>query len=774
MQFLISIKVLLFVSNCAVFAIENKVTRANCDSSLDLVYVCDKNAQESPVANVNILKSKLENDEEPLPLSDSESTTAQIQLSRKKRSPNDDLNISADNPLGSAVPNIESAQPIGGVNENDMLAFPDNFQSNFPLGSPQEDPFPLGAPLETPGAELPFQSQPVDGSLPIGLLNSDWSPENGNFNENQGPILPNIQDISENTEEKVSQTTVTGDNKPKIDEINVASDASGIEKVSETVQNDLNTENKSQIEEIVTKEPESPTKIEETALKIEESNTKIEENTPKSKQTAESALNIIENAPKPKENPTENVSETSTANILKISDSSKGEKSYQKNTEKQISEAESTSTPESASHSENAPEIDEEISSDPKQELPISNENSVQNNHIDDSIVECNSNATETLATRPKTDFVSITYRNCQFSQLSSTSFMLSAFANLQIFNISHIGLEKLDPIQGAPQLQSILASHNNLTEIPAELFPDSLVHLDFSANRINRIDPLAFRNLSNLEDLNLSWNNLTTIEPPTFASAVKLKVFDLSHNQIAVLKTETFAGFVELKVLNLSNNLIEHLNVSTFNVLTHLEHLDLSNMKLSELESDIFSDLHQLISLNLANNNFKRLNFNLLLPALEQLQMFYVDGNQLDTLDGFQHSLSPKLHIFSINDNQFNCSYLRTFLNSIENKTMEFTRANLIQHNTNIRGISCIDKTRAHETKTDCVGSKFWSVLENIEIVLASMKLSLALIFVGILTMIIFIIIIRYKINKAQGRIAEYELRGVFDSYRKNTKASC
>lgn len=43
-----------------------------------------------------------------------------------------------------------------------------------------------------------------------------------------------------------------------------------------------------------------------------------------------------------------------------------------------------------------------------------------------------------------------------------------------------------------------------------------------------------------------------------------------------------------------------------------------------------------------------------------------------------------------------------------------------------------------------------------------------------AILTIVIFIIIIRYKINKANGRIAIYEVRGeTLDNYRKKPKAS-
>lgn len=376
----------------------------------------------------------------------------------------------------------------------------------------------------------------------------------------------------------------------------------------------------------------------------------------------------------------------------------------------------------------------------------------VRNNPNDDSEVECSVNGTETVGKLPKANFVLISYHECQISKLPPSSFIVSAFQNLNIFNISHIGLESIHPIYGASILDTVLASHNNLTEITAGLFP-VLINLDLSSNRINRIDSLAFSNLAKLEVLNLSWNNLTSIQSSTFSNLTNLKLLDLSHNQLVNLNAETFGHLINLEVLNLSSNLIEKMDNSTFDALPKLKHLDLSNLNFSELEMAIFSHLYGLKSLNLTNNNLKRVHFDLFSPALKKLEMFYVDGNRLEDLDGFDDSNFTNLHIFSIAENRFNCSYLQMFLNSIENKTLKFTTENTIQvHKTNIRGISCKDGMRGMELESG----------------------SLSLLCLAILTIVIFIIMIRYKINKANGRIAIYEVRGeTFDNYRKKPKAS-
>lgn len=355
---------------------------------------------------------------------------------------------------------------------------------------------------------------------------------------------------------------------------------------------------------------------------------------------------------------------------------------------------------------------------------------------------------------RPKKSFTSISYHDCQFVRLPAAFNAFSAYENLKLFNISHVGLEQFDEIQGASVLETILASHNNLTEIAAGLFTHSaaLTTLDLSNNRLNRIDPQAFADLSNLKYLNLSWNNLSSVNSSIFEKLVNLEHLDLSHNQFTSIDNKLFEHLMNLKVLNLSHNSIE--NVDLF-ITTAIEHLDLSNLKLAAFETAVFSSLPDLKSLNLANNKLKKINFEPF-SALKKLLKFNLNGNQLTDLNGFVRSFFPTLDTFGIADNAFNCSYLETFFNSTDLKSVDLTNGVTVQGDQNVHGVSCKTSTVSIE---EYLEQKVHNIMQHIDGKMTTMKASISLLCVAMVVLIVFIIVLRRKVHKATGRSAIYEL---------------
>ncbi|XP_055301874.1 uncharacterized protein LOC129568241 [Sitodiplosis mosellana] len=336
----------------------------------------------------------------------------------------------------------------------------------------------------------------------------------------------------------------------------------------------------------------------------------------------------------------------------------------------------------------------------------------------DESNLKCFFGDAKTIETYPRNNFVYISYENCHSPRLPTTFNTFSAYKNLKVLNISNIGLETFE-IQGADHLESIFASYNNFTELPLGLFSfnNSIIQLDLSHNRINRIDPVAFADLVHLENLNLSWNSLITVDPILFVKQANLQDLDLSNNQFAILDAQLFNQLLKLK------------------------------------------------KLNLANNHFNRINFELFSGLINLIQLD-LNGNQLIDVNGFKIDSFPKLETFGINDNHFNCSYLEVFLAKVAPKSIDFVNGQLA-HGANIHGVSCIKPDGSIE-------GKLHTMANNIEDVVSTMKLSLALLCLTMFALIIFIVAIRRKLNKATGRTAIYELSEDVDGRKEGTAVIC
>lgn len=344
-------------------------------------------------------------------------------------------------------------------------------------------------------------------------------------------------------------------------------------------------------------------------------------------------------------------------------------------------------------------------------------------------------------------------FRNCHFLEIEKDFF--NEFNDLiREFNISDVELQKLErkTFQNARKLQKLIASNNKLTEIPAQLFANSpsISYLDFSNNTIDRIDPLAFENVNNLQILNLSKNHLTELPANFVNKTIQIDTLDLSTNKIQRIDQLAFENINILVTLNLSHNEIgdkleknwflmaetldltwnnftrlnehifdevgnlKHLNLSynsiggmaigTFAYLTHLETLSLNHNNISSIQMGTFSHQHKLISLDLSENKLKMLDFELFLPILHDLQSLYLNQNQLTDLYGFRNAIFPQLALLDIKNNQFNCSYLRSFIASVDWSHLHMPVDPKLTkvHETNIRGVNCKNTSSTESSQTN------------------------------------------------------------------------
>lgn len=280
----------------------------------------------------------------------------------------------------------------------------------------------------------------------------------------------------------------------------------------------------------------------------------------------------------------------------------------------------------------------------------------------------------------------SIDFQNCHLPQLDRNYFAL--FPNMHKFIISDVGLETLSikVFSEAKNVTHLIADRNQITEIPSHIFFNAyrLKFLDFSQNRIQTIQKSAFDGANSLETLNLSQNAITALDGNVFQNLTMLKLLNVSHNNISRIDSislpvnlleldlsnnhlwnfeHAFDKTTKLKRLNLSFNPIGNVEIGTFAYMPDLEYLNLRRTNIFSIELGTFSHHDKLVSLDLSENYLQKLDFNLFLPNLPELKSLSLAGNQLSELSGFENKLFPQLILFDIKGNNFNCSYLQSFI---------------------------------------------------------------------------------------------------------------
>lgn len=196
-----------------------------------------------------------------------------------------------------------------------------------------------------------------------------------------------------------------------------------------------------------------------------------------------------------------------------------------------------------------------------------------------------------------------VSFKNCALPKIPSKLFKI--YDNIRILNMSSLGTESLHPDNffEASFLVTLLASHNKIVEIPANLFADAqkLTDVDLSFNRISEFHAHAFVNGNRLKFLNLSHNNISELTVETFQKLTELKQLRLDHNQITELPSFLFHKNEKLIEVDFSFNKIKKIDDFAFAGDFKLEKLNLSNNQLTKFQKR-FSDNHS----NLKVNGFK------------------------------------------------------------------------------------------------------------------------------------------------------------------------
>lgn len=141
-----------------------------------------------------------------------------------------------------------------------------------------------------------------------------------------------------------------------------------------------------------------------------------------------------------------------------------------------------------------------------------------------------------------------------------------------------------------------------------------------------------------------------------------RLKNINVSGNQMDNPK-RLFNFFYNIESLDVSKHYIGPLNENTFENCIHLKYLNLSQTNVSNIKLETFHHLLELETLDLSWNNLESVDFSLLLRNFRYLKTLNLEGNRLKEITTITHVAFPRLTTLGISKNDFNCSYLVTFL---------------------------------------------------------------------------------------------------------------
>ncbi|XP_040537838.1 leucine-rich repeats and immunoglobulin-like domains protein 1 isoform X4 [Gallus gallus] len=187
------------------------------------------------------------------------------------------------------------------------------------------------------------------------------------------------------------------------------------------------------------------------------------------------------------------------------------------------------------------------------------------------------------------------------------------------------------------------------LPEVPRELSP-GLRHVNLSYNKLTEIDPSAFAELLNLQEVQLNNNELTAI-PSLGPAASNVRSLHLHHNRIRSIEASQLKPYVALETLDLSFNDITEIRNGCFPQGLHIKELYLGSNRISTLEPGAFDSLSRsLLTLRLSKNRITQLPVKAFrLPRLTQLEL---NRNRIRLIEGLTFQGLDSLEVLKLQRN--------------------------------------------------------------------------------------------------------------------------
>lgn len=201
-------------------------------------------------------------------------------------------------------------------------------------------------------------------------------------------------------------------------------------------------------------------------------------------------------------------------------------------------------------------------------------------------------------------------------------------FENLEMVELWKNSIKGLNLSCFGSKLQTFDFRMNELSTLTTDAFSSckTIRKLILIKNQINSVSETTFDYLIDLEVLDLSFNGIVTLSRYQFKKCLHLKVLKLAYNKLSnFIRTENLKS---VKLFDVSFNGIQSMEFQTLSWLTRLEELYLNGNKFFELRQAITSLSPKLKILNLADNQLNILNMTQ--KPLKSLQYLDISNNKI------------------------------------------------------------------------------------------------------------------------------------------------
>lgn len=188
----------------------------------------------------------------------------------------------------------------------------------------------------------------------------------------------------------------------------------------------------------------------------------------------------------------------------------------------------------------------------------------------------------------------------------------------LSVFSLTAINALSVQDLIDKGQCPEIETYHDDNSIIYLEnggVTESFETYLDLSHKNLTSLDGLQnIPNIESIHNLNLSHNNLTQIPDNIFNKLKNVKVLNLSHNKLIKLPNKIFDNLIKLEIINISENQLTSLSENIFLKLKELTSIDLLN---NYLDLQVLKCLKEKIRIHIAGYKTQK---NILDHAKEKL----------------------------------------------------------------------------------------------------------------------------------------------------------
>lgn len=186
-----------------------------------------------------------------------------------------------------------------------------------------------------------------------------------------------------------------------------------------------------------------------------------------------------------------------------------------------------------------------------------------------------------------------LSFRGCYDSKPPIT--VIGNYKGLRVYDLSSTGIENLsaDWLENHKLLENFIASYNDLTEIPFDLFryTPKITALDFSFNQIQAIDPGTFDNVRKLKRVRFSFNLISGLHSRLFVYLPDLELVDFRNNRIKTIDDNLLASNRKLRSLNINGNQVKRLDCEFLLKFANSYTVNITVNTLEELKTNCAND---------------------------------------------------------------------------------------------------------------------------------------------------------------------------------------